>query len=69
MAILSTLEPTTLDGIIRWAFKITKYRIGEPQVCNLRTTHSSVLNCIQLWRFLPCDYFYSLIQIFSSDGY
>ena len=50
MAILSTLESTTLDETIRCAskwlsltLKNAKFRVGESQVCNLRKTHSSVL--------------------------
>ena len=51
MATLITLEPTTLNETIRCALKtfiltlkIATFRVGEAQVSNLRTTHSSVLN-------------------------
>ena len=49
MAILGTLESTTLDEIIRCASKwsilaLTKSKIGKSQECNLRITDSAVLN-------------------------
>ena len=55
MAILSTLESTTLDETIKCTSKMVDFHIkkkksivGQSQACNLRTTHSSVLKVVSL---------------------